>query len=228
MRNPLPGRFVWTKAGGEAGQQLPDIFRRKNFERRTGRGKHSDTFWWGIGESRVEAVRHLGSDPKAVFSKVRTTANEDLFPPGVMLWENFQQNGEVCDIPAHVVITSKRTERGWHCALVCRSVMPIEDSGVGFSEINEKELRNIGRDGKVGGSGGRTTRVVERDSTYGAGRPKSHAVVGLVELVYPYCVKLVNGRKLTLKERNTLQGVSRAGTPIKEWRDAIAGIRNSR
>lgn len=226
MKKPLPERFVWTKAGGEAGQALPDIFRRKNFERESGCGEHRNTFWWGFGEPRVDAVRHLGGDPKAVFSKVRKTAHEDLYPPGVVLWQNFQQNGEVCDIPAHVLITSKRTKRGWHCALVCRSGTLIEDSGVGFSEINEKELRNIGHDGTVAGSGGRTTRVVERDSAYGAGHPKLHAVVGLVDLVYPYCVKLVNGRELTRKERADLQDASRAGTPIEKWREAVAGIRN--
>lgn len=229
MKKPLPERFVWTKAGGEAGQALPDIFRRKNFERESGCGEHRNTFWWGFGEPRVDAIRHLGDKPKAVFSKIQKTRPEDKCRRGVRLWRKYWHGRELLDIPGHVIVTSKRPKAGSrsrHYALVCRSDGLIEESGIGFEDVREnKELRNILNDGKIGKSGGHTTRVVTQMSVPDAGNQKLHRVIACVDLVHPYGVELGNSRELTHEEFDCLQSVSKAETPIEKWRQAVAKIR---
>ncbi len=237
MKSPLPDRFAWVKVGGEAGQDLPDIFRRKNFERESGRREHWNTFWWGFGEPRVCAIRHLGDKPKAVFSKVQKTRPEDKCRRGVRLWRKYWHDGELRDIPGHVIVTSKRPKdvsKSRHYALVCRSDGPIEKSGEEYEDIREnEELRNILNDGRGGKSRGRTTRVVRRTSVPGAGKPKPHQVIAFVDLVYPYGVKLENSRKLTDKELYLLQSVSQLETTMEEemamkkWRQVVAEIRSA-
>lgn len=238
MKQPLPDEFAWVKVGGEAAQELPDIFRRKNLERMSGGGKHRNTFWWGIGESRVDAVRHLKDNRKAVFSEVQKTGSKDKCRRGVRLWRRYRCGRELHDIPDHVIVTSKKPEREsipQHYALVCRNNGLIERSGHDFEDIKEQigfqyikkneQLRNILKNGNIGNCWGHTTRVVRRIS--GAGSPKLHQVIAVVDLVGPYCVKLENSRELTDKEFNILQSVSQPGRSMRDWQDAVAKIRSA-
>lgn len=231
MKKPLPERFVWTKAGGEAGQALPDIFRRKNFERESGCGEHRNTFWWGIGEPRVDAIRYLGDKPKTVFSEVQKTRPEDKCRRGVRLWRKYRHGRKLWDIPNHVIVTSKRPKNSSklrHYALVCRCDGLIEESGINYEDIREnEELRNILKDGKIGKDRGHTTRVVTQTSFPGAGNPKPHRVIAFVDLVYPYGVELGSSRELTDEEFDCLQSVSKAETPIEKWRQAVEKIRSA-
>lgn len=234
MKKRLPDQFAWVKISREAGQDLPAIFRRKNFERKSGRGKYRNTFWWGIGESRVDAVRHLvdavhhlGSEPKVLFSETQKTRPENN---GVRLWRKWKywNEEELRDIPDHVIVTSKMTSRSWHCALVCRSKGRIENSGAGFEEVKEnEELRNILKTGASGKDRGHTTRVVKRMSVPGAGKPKLHKIISFLDLEDPYCVLLKKSRELTGEEFDCLQSVSRPGTRMKEWRQAVTEIRSA-
>lgn len=226
MKKRLPDQFAWVKVSGEAGQDLPAIFCRKNFERKSDLGKHQNTFWWGIGESRVDAVRHLGSEPKVLFSEAPKAKPKD---DGVRLWLKYRHGGESrkMEIPDHVIVTSKQTDRSWHCALVCRSCGAIEDSGKGFEGINENEFPNILKSGKMGEVGGHTTRVVRRMPVPGVGNSKLHQVVAFLDLVDPYCVILTDSRELTNKEFDRLKSVSRPGTKMKEWQQVVAEIRSA-
>jgi hypothetical protein len=108
----------------EAGQDLAAIVKRKEAERRAlGAG----IFWWGIGNSLGSAVlgaaRNAGGTLPVLWSVMKSKPKKhDSNPGGIRLWEAYEDaSGRICDIPPHVIVTSRASDREHHYALVCRS-----------------------------------------------------------------------------------------------------------
>jgi hypothetical protein len=120
--------FVWTKMGAESGEPLEQIVRRKEAERKAGRG----IFWWGMGNSLGPAVRAdaraQGGTLPVLFSKMLGRAKaSDESPDMVWRWTEWQdENGRLHDVPAHVNVISKgHRSKDKHYALVCYSTTPL-------------------------------------------------------------------------------------------------------
>ncbi len=157
-------RFVcWTKMQAEAGQNLSDIFRRKEYERKAGNG----IFFWGIGNP-LDFSR-LGSSDRVdiVFSTMLSAPKlEDKDPESVLVWRKYiAPTGREVDLPPHVLLMSRATTKlgpkKRHYALVCYSDQELKllDDG----EFNPSDYRNAGPNGgKVGFS--QVTSLLEKTS----------------------------------------------------------------
>ncbi|MCD7111673.1 hypothetical protein LRX75_21815 [Rhizobium sp. DKSPLA3] len=181
-------RFVcWTKMQAEAGQDLFNIFRRKEFERKAGNG----VFFWGIG-SPLDFSRLQSSDRvDLVFSTMLSAPkSEDRYPESVLVWRKYvNATGQEVDLPPHVLLMSRATTKlgpkKRHYALVCYSDkdLALGDEG----EFDPTVYRNAGPNGgKVGFS--QVTSLLERTSE--ASTPSRYRINFRAELRQPFLVKL--------------------------------------
>ena len=192
MAGQIPDKFVWTKMGFDAGETLENIVRRKELERRSGEGAFENVFWWGVGESRGEAIRkHLVDEvenPEVLFSKMLSDSQQRDKKDGLsLIWQSYWDNGKERPIPCHVIVHSRLT--GSHRAIVCRSRRPLRLSGrVSFCK---SELRNLKKDGGEGQEPGnsQTTSVVSY-SPNSEKRTGPYRDVLRADLVDPYFVEL--------------------------------------
>lgn len=182
----LPDVFVWSKIGQESGEDISLIFRRKEMERVSTGG----VFFWGIGVSLGEKVRNVTS-PKVFFSHIKTKARrEDAYPCQIVVWESYFHDGGTYKIPDNILVISKMPKRNQY-ALICRRDTPLEYGC--FGNIYHHDLRNFQRGTRIGGS--QVSAVVqqanqETDRDY-------YPICSYADLVYPYCVKLMDYRIIT-------------------------------
>ena len=226
----IPNAFVWTKIEAEGGQLIERILNRKELERQASDG----TFWWGIGESKIEKVQSLVANernPAVLFSQMRSPAHSrDSNPDGVLLWEVYQSaNGEE-PLPPNVIVTSRavRDDDGnlkrHHYALVCASSTALGLTGGGT--LNTGALRNTGTGKSIGSS--QVTSVVEQINLTSEG--KVYEIKMRATLADPYCVKLITPedlapRELTAQERQLLEDVSLDGKTIEDWKALTKQLR---
>jgi hypothetical protein len=182
----IPRVFVWTKFGTEAGETVPDIFRRKENERRAGRG----LFLWGLGNNVGASIRLLPKDPtpEVLFSPIVSKPRPcDVSTQGVVEWTHAETlEGEAYKLPVGSLVTSRGGPRKrFHFALVCYSDHDITllDS---TAQIRASTLRNFASGNQVGSS--QVTSVVARRGQSTDGRVYSVAL--RVELRAPYFVRL--------------------------------------
>jgi len=203
-------RFVcWTKMQAEAGQDLTDIFRRKEYERRAGNG----VFFWGIG-SPLDFSRLRSSDRvDLVFSTMLSAPkNEDKNPESVLVWRKYvDAAGQEVDLPPHVLLMSRATTKlgpkKRHYALVCYTdkELTLGDDG----EFDPTVYRNAGsKGGKVGFS--QVTSLLEKTSE--ALTPSRYRVNFRAELRRPFIVKLCDPVLLEPVDRRRVDD-HRAGEP---------------
>lgn len=192
-------RFVcWTKMQAEAGQDLADIFRRKEYERKAGSG----VFFWGIG-SPLDFSRLRSSDRvDLVFSTMLSAPkSEDKNPESVLVWRKYlNATGQEVDLPPHVLLTSRATTKlgpkKRHYALVCHSEkeLVLADEG----EFDPTAHRNAGPNGgKVGFS--QVTSLLERTSE--TSTTSRYRINFRAELRRPFLVKLCDPVLLEAEDR---------------------------
>lgn len=193
-----PCFVCWTKMQAEAGQDLSDIFRRKEYERKAGNG----VFFWGIGNpidfSRLEASDRVD----LIFSTMLSAPkSEDRNPESVLVWRKYlSANGEEVDLPAHALLMSRATTKQGpkkrHYALVCYSEreLVLTDEG----EFDPSVYRNAGPNGgKVGFS--QVTSLLE--TTGGEGTQSRYRINFRAELKRPFIVKLCDPVLLEPEDR---------------------------
>ncbi|MBB4170805.1 hypothetical protein [Rhizobium sp. BK538] len=192
-------RFVcWTKMQAEAGQDLSDIFRRKEYERKAGNG----VFFWGIGSS-MDFSRLRSSDRvDLVFSTMLSAPkSEDKNPESVLVWRKYVNPvGQEVELPPHVLLLSRATTKlgpkKRHYALVCYSdrELRLGDDG----NFDPTIYRNAGPNGgKVGFS--QVTSLLEKTSE--ASTPSRYRVNFRAELRRPFVVKLCDPVLLEPEDR---------------------------
>jgi hypothetical protein len=192
-------RFVcWTKMQAEAGQNLSDIFRRKEYERKAGIG----VFFWGIGNPLD--FSKLGSSDRVdlVFSTMLSAPKlEDKNPESVLVWRKYlAASGRELDLPPHVLLMSRATTKlgpkKRHYALVCFSDRELTLSDEG--EFDPSVYRNAGPNGgKVGFS--QVTSLLEKTSE--TRTPSRYRVNFRAELRRPFLVRLCDPVLLEPEDR---------------------------
>lgn len=145
--------------GAEAGQDLADIIRRKELERRAGVG----VFAWGIGNSIGPAINYAKSvervdELEALFTPMKSAAKViDAAPSSVLLWLGYHAaEGRVQSLPDNMLVTSRGhlaagEEKKGHYALICRSEASLVSQAVGIS-IDHHAVRNLVSANPVGAS----------------------------------------------------------------------------
>lgn len=117
----------------DGGEPLDYILRRKDLERRSGEGEFENTFWWGVGESKGQAIWtwlvESGDDkPPILFSEALGEAKpEDKRPKSCLLWRTYQTrdaNGRYS--AEHPAITPSYAMPGtsWRCLVLWSSTRP--------------------------------------------------------------------------------------------------------
>ncbi len=204
-----PRFLCWTKMQAEAGQNLADIFRRKEYERKAGNG----VFFWGIG-SPLDFSRLRSSDRvDLIFSTMLSAPKtEDKNPESVLVWRKYlNASGQEVDLPPHVLLTSRATTKlgpkKRHYALVCHSEkeLVLADEG----EFDPMAYRNAGPNGgKVGFS--QVTSLLERTSE--ASATSRYRINFRAELRRPFLAKLCDPVLLEPEDRRRVDD-HRAGEP---------------
>lgn len=103
----LPATFCWSRMGAEAGEALPAILSRQEWERSLGRGR----FYWGIGNSVGDNAAYATSDGSplpAIFSPMKSNAQRrDASPDALYLWRSFIDARGTHPLPPHAFVTSR-------------------------------------------------------------------------------------------------------------------------
>ncbi len=228
----LPPTFCWSRIGSEAGEDLPTIVLRREWERRLGGGR----FLWGINQSlgnsaQVAALR-TGSllalfSPAASRSRVADVKREDA-----LVWNAWvDASGQVRPLPPHVFVTSRTRFpsgklRDHHYALVCAS--PTELSIGSSLRVQPERLRSVSTGKAPCASQG--TVVVDRveraapraGAEFGAaGYPVSFGV----ELEAPYFVRLAQPTRVKARDMAALHEAVRNGD-FDAWLELTKRLRS--
>jgi len=190
----VPAVFCWTKFGTEAGERTPNIFRRKEIERR----RNSGVFLWGIGNSIRPSLANLLAAtemPEVLFSPMKSpAAKRDVSPPELVVWcDAVGYDGCSFRIPEFSLVTSRRDQespRPGHFALVCRKDSPLLDESDSPAGVSADEVRNLKTGSSLGAS--QVTSVVRRIASSGDVSYR-YPVATRAYLVYPYLVRLSRG-----------------------------------
>lgn len=162
-----PDEYVcWSRMQAEAGQALDAIVRRKEMERRAGRG----SFCWGVGNApatMTSALARLGHPVAAVFSIMKSRPKAlDVHPARTFAWRRYiDSTGAVRPLPRHALVTSRGDSAGGpkdrHFALMCWSDVPLAiQRGVPF---DPSAYRNAGGTGAPVGAS-QVTALLKRTS----------------------------------------------------------------
>ncbi|MFZ2103688.1 MAG: hypothetical protein WAU86_24315 [Oricola sp.] len=184
----LPGTFVWTRFGTEAGQAIEKILARKEYERQ----RNGGLFLWGIGNNiapSLSALLKSGDDPTAIFSPIKSKPRgEDVSPGSVAVWRRATSpNGTSYELPEHSLVTSRYTNgKRKHFALVCGSSKPLSLEPEG-PRINIRNLVNARSGAKLGYS--QVTAIVTRDSET-VDEKDAYDVSLRCQLVFPFVITL--------------------------------------
>lgn len=156
MNETIPARFIWTRMNTDGGEPLDNILRRKDLERRSGEGEFENTFWWGVGESKGQAIWtwlvESGDDkPPILFSEALGEAKpEDKRPKSCLLWRTYQTRdasgryGVERPVPGHIIV--KSGEKKIYYAIVCHARRELETSGA--VELYTSQMRNLKKTGR--------------------------------------------------------------------------------
>ncbi|RWY79144.1 hypothetical protein EHI46_00165 [Rhizobium leguminosarum] len=197
-RSASPRFMCWTKMQAEAGQNLSDIFRRKEYERRAGNG----VFFWGIGNPLDFSKLQSNDRVDLVFSTMLSAPKrEDRDPESVLVWRKYlNAAGEEVELPPQVLLMSRATTKlgpkKRHYALVCHSdkELILGDEG----EFDPTVYRNAGPNGgKVGFS--QVTSLLERTSQ--SPTPSRYRANFGAQLLRPFIVKLCDPVLLEPEDR---------------------------
>ena len=208
-----PDEYVcWSRMQAEAGQALDAIVRRKELERRAGRG----SFCWGVGNApatMTSALARLGHPVVAIFSVMKSRPKAvDVHPTRTFAWRRYVDSaGAVRSLPRHVLVTSRGDSAGGpkdrHFALMCWSDAPlIIQHGVPF---DPSAYRNAGGNGAPVGAS-QVTALLKRASN-GSGETGYEANI-CARLADSYWVRLTDPVEcdLDIGEADALDGSSSA------------------
>jgi hypothetical protein len=222
----LPAKFCWSKMGEEAGEAIPAILLRKEWERSLGNGR----FYWGIGHSVSTSAAEAAQDGSlpVIFSPMKSKARRhDATPDGLFLWRSFKIDARgTYPLPPHVFLTSGAfTQSGAvksrQYALVCTSTRKLARMKSSF-EVPSEALRNIGKETELGDS--QVTAVVSYDARYERAEGKRYEVCFSAQLKAPYCVKLADPMRLTPADVKRIAAAARSGN-IDEWKQLVERLR---
>lgn len=182
----LPNYFCWTRYGPEAGETFEAILERKERERLGNGG----VFLWGVGNSigpSIPILLRKTSTPSVVFSPIRSTPRpRDVTPTEVVSWVRGETHlGAGYTVPDASVVTSTRSIRAVHYALVCYSQSKLELEREP-PELCFSALRNLTSGRPLGSS--QVTAVVERLAE--SRRDLVYPATFVAQLHPPYFVKL--------------------------------------
>jgi hypothetical protein len=194
--------FVWSLVGEDAGETLDHIVRRKEAERRTGRGE----FWWGLGTPLGDSVEsaaivNKGTLP-ARFSALKPKKGNEDANAKIQVWNGWhsiRKGGQHGTIPDHVLVTSgyAPTEPGKpekaHYALVCRSDARLALGNHG--SFNSAQCRTVKNNRAPGPS--QRAALLTGQHTHSRG---PYTIAFEANLVGPWYVRLTYGHVLTPAE----------------------------
>jgi hypothetical protein len=204
--------FVWTKMQTESGTTLLAILALKEVERLAGNG----VFWWGVGNSLGDSLRKAaqgaGGTLPVLFSVMLSQPQiSDTHPEAINLWTKWEDpEGNVRDLPEHVMEWSRASERDFHYALVCHSHVPLAIGAHGA--FDPKRCRTVG--GKVPG-GHQVTALLDGDF-YEDHSPGVYHFGFRATLVAPWQVKLTAPRQLISTDKLLFEEWK------KSWKDFVA------
>lgn len=215
--NGIPDQFVFTKMQTDAGEDINAIRKRKELERIAG-----GTFWWGVGESKgqaIEMLRRTISHPEVLFSQMPSRPSAQSREPGeVFLWQSFRTPQGERPLPPNVAVISGGTRNGApktrYYALVCESPSSILMNGGGT--IDAVKLINIGESGRPVGSS-QVTAVVRHSSETAALGARPYEITARATLAFPFFAELTNPRTLSSAELRLLYDVGGNGKNVEDW-----------
>lgn len=223
--NGLPSAFVWTKIQADSGERIEGILYRKEIERQAGDG----VFWWGIGESKRQAIDLLlkkEPSPAVLFSLMRSRPHpRDSNPDGVLLWNTYLTGKRELPLPPHVIVTSRahakdgRPKSRYH-ALVCKSRSSILRKKGGT--LDAGTLRNIGERGRPVGPSQVTAAVELSEPT---GTSMQYEITARATLASPYVAALSCPRELSAAERRLLRELAKEAHGRDDWNTVARRLR---
>lgn len=190
----------WSRMQAEGGQALDAIVRRKEMERRAGRG----FFCWGVGNApatMMSDLARLGHPVTAIFSIMKSRPKAiDVRPARVFVWRRYvDANGAVRPLPRHALVTSRADSAGGpkdrHFALMCCSDSSSIQRGVPF---DPSAYRNAGGNGAPVGAS-QVTALLKRTSNVGG--KTAYEVNICARLAESYWVKLTDPIECTVDMR---------------------------
>jgi hypothetical protein len=208
-------------------------------ERLSGVGAHKNEFWWGVGEKgTAQSIQTLISQHGG--SAVLFSAIKGQKPPNkrsaadALVWRKYRMLGSdiLQDIPEHVLITAaattkRGTARTKHFGLVCNSSVPLKIGGRAF-RFSNPHYKNLSKDGILGKSarGQRTTTASVRwTSSPISGAECDGLIDFFADFCTPYCVELFDPVRISPSIDAKLNQQIAHGLGIRQWRLAVAAIR---
>lgn len=223
----LPEVVCWSRIQAEAGQQLKQIVKRKEVERRAGGG----TFFWGVGNAPSRALAFYvscGREVDVVFSTMKTAPKaHDEAPAELLVWRSyFDALGTERQLPEHALVTSRamsgKGRKKVHYALVCWSdeQLRLDD----FGPFDHRAYLNAGTGGKIGAS--QVTALLQQS------RPPSEAGSYRVNLRAKLrgasWVKLGDPLLLSASKRKLLRQSEDMRLGVRSWIELVSKLRKGR
>jgi len=208
----------WTRMEAESGEQIANIIRRKEAERRAGRGR----FFWGVGNAL--SLRHVSPENsvRLVFSRMLSKPKrEDASPQAIVLWTKYCIQEAVYDLPPYAFITSKAfTSLGpkqRHFALVCES--PNELRIRARRSFDPSAYRNaFGRGRGIGAS--QVTAIIRQVKEESL--ESKYTIDMEAKLVWPFCIKLLDPIFIGKVEE---EEIARAASDGRHWVRFLASLK---
>lgn len=211
----------WSRMQAEAGQGLAKIVARKEIERKIGSG----TFFWGVGNPPSTAIASLSEIRQPIevlFSIMKTPPKpQDVSPARIQLWLRYvRPDGVVCELPEHVLVTSRTNSRKYHYALQCHSDKPLALSD--FGPFDPKAHRNVsGTGGKIGAS--QVTALVRQVKKLGSA---DYRINLRAFLTGGYWVKLIDPVEITARDRILIDKFN-LDKDSNDWKNLVKRLRSS-
>ena len=226
-----------TKYGPESGEPAEVILARKELERKSGTGKHTNEFWWGIGEQgTADSICYLIEKYEAksiIFVPVKDQKQNGERPSHVLVWRSYRTLGShqnIC-IPKNVLVTSSvLTKNGKvksnHFALVCNSGVSIRAANIGrFSNCHYKNLKKSGKAYDLGSCqrGQRTTSPLVKWTSHAITQDDCDCAIQFsAYFAVPSCVELQDGKRVPYAQIFALNDINN----VAGWLSAVAAIRS--
>ncbi len=196
---------------------LAHIIARKEIERRAGKG----VFFWGVGNAPSKAINSVSQYRQSVplfFSIMKSKPKlQDRSPEKIVAWRKYvDAAGDLRELPAHVLVTSRLTTRACHYALMCRSDLPLALNDYG--EFRPRDWRNASGNGREVGSSQVTALLRRVSESSGA----SYQVAIQAQLTGAFWVKLLDPIELT---KSNVMALREVPTGVRAWKEFVAKIR---
>ncbi len=219
-----PNQFCWSKVGPEAGLNLDQILRWKEFQRSLSGGQ----FFWGVGgipsRPNQDAFIQINRTPRVLFCEQLGKARKDyLLPPTVVLWTHYlNQDGREVALPRYAAVTSKGGASR-HFAIVCNLESPLR--------IVDNINFDIGLFGNFRGSANiafqQPAPIIEANKN---GCPRMLYKRGFwADLSPPYFVTLTRCRELVEREKSKIcEMMSSGSVDMDQFKTLIEQIKSIR